>query len=145
MRFYTRLFKELLKRENPVKSHQGTPGKSGKKKDKVTVPVSSTPPIEFADIEIDSEGDEDIELITHGIIKSDLGESAVLRKPYLSRKWLDTNTCQSFHLWWDIECLKLYEIHDIYMTCVEKWDKSDQFDRIIIFIYAAASYRPGSG
>lgn len=137
--FYKRLFKQLTGHAR-VKRRKKSPGSSKKHKKK---PLAGPDELkyEIGNVTMEPEDENDIEFLSNDFLLSNPEELVVAKKPHLSRSSLDAINNLNHHFWWDRDCLKLDELHAIYAACATQWSKSDQFDRIIIFILLLLHFR----
>ena len=133
MEFYRRLFKQLTGKAPVKRRAKSGAGKIKGKKKKLSQ-GSGNDATEIANVTLVPEKEQDVEFASGGFLSTDPEEIVVAKKPSLSRYQLDSINNRSHHFWWDKNSLKLDEIYAIYEACTINWGKSDQFDRIIIYI-----------
>lgn len=131
---YEKIFEHLLKRT--PKKRRGKTEDGSEKKQKRNPFEADISVYQFDDVTVESDdSDDDIEFAgSNGLVKVDPEKKVISKKPSLSREWFDAISCANFRFWWDIHCLQMDEISALYESCAENWERSGQFDAIIIYL-----------
>jgi len=132
--YYEQLFRGLIS-QRPIRHRMPlikiTDNQKSAQTHKEESVFTSAPPTAISPIQIPvNTGEEDFVnlLLVHPTEKS------VKQKPYLSRSFKDQVNARNHSYWWEISCLKLFDLRKLYMTFDSLWGSSDLTDYITIYL-----------